>query len=311
MCALLDRTHSSVDIELASCGGSSFETPTRIPIIDPSVVERPYPSVHPQEDEHASTKAMPTPTENRSGEDNAVSRVMLQAIGEAAKVPLPSGFMTNHLYPSDASPPAPGGLEGREQGEAGKAAPTAPTEEAPAAELAHEPDGLEELAAGRCGAVLLVPRDTRQAAQGGGGGSAEEVVVLREGALVAAALPKGRTVVLPGSYNPLHRGHLGLLEAARAALEKDILDSSTKSSSEATGAAAAAIPSGSSGAAMVHGVFEISVANPDKGGLAAEEVRRRAAQFAEPRGVGWPHPVVVTRAPLFSQKVRDVASESA
>ncbi|CAM9486106.1 unnamed protein product, partial [Hapterophycus canaliculatus] len=130
-------------------------------------------------------------------------------------------------------------------------------------------------------------RRSAEAAEAARGGGAAAVVVLREGALVRAALPKGKTVVLPGSYNPLHRGHLGLLEAARAALEKTLLDTS-----------------GGGGKTMVHGVFEISVSNVDKGGLAAEEVRRRAAQFAEPRGVGWPYPVVVTRAPLFSQKAR-------
>lgn len=210
--------------------------------------------------------------------------------------------------------------------EATVASAAPPTEVAPTAELVPEPDAVEELAAGRCGAVLIVPRDTRQTAaseaerqQGGGGGSAGvETVVLPEGALVKAALPKGRTVVLPGSYNPLHRGHLGLLEAARAALETSLREQTSpgsKSMSRAAGAATTAAAGttasdvggvGGGGVGdrmMVHGVFEISVANVDKGGLAAEEVRRRTAQFAEPQGVGWPYPVVVTRAPLFSQKV--------
>ncbi|CAM9210280.1 unnamed protein product [Scytosiphon promiscuus] len=269
---------------------------------------------------------------DRFGEDNAVSRVLLQAIAEAAKVPVPRGFMTDHLLPSDAptapceQAPASGGAEGgKKTGMAAAAAVStaSPTEVAPAAELAPEPDALEELAAGRCSAVLIVPRDTRQAAaaeaaqrEGGGaaagtagvGSAGVEAIVLREGALVRAALPKGRTVVLPGSYNPLHRGHLGLLEAARAALETNIRETSSKSrppEASTTATASSGVGGvGSSGATTVHGVFEISVSNVDKGGLAAEEVRRRTAQFAEPGGVGWPYPVVVTRAPLFSQKAR-------
>lgn len=75
------------------------------------------------------------------------------------------------------------------------------------------------------------------------------------------------TLVLPGSFNPLHEGHA---QMARCAAEQ-------------TGRAAA---------------FELTVANADKPPLEPEEVRRRLGQF---HGRG---PVWVTRAATFVEKAR-------
>jgi hypothetical protein len=72
-------------------------------------------------------------------------------------------------------------------------------------------------------------------------------------------------VILPGSFNPLHDGHLALARAA----------------GEALGAPAA---------------FELTVVNADKPPLPDEEVRRRAAQFA------WRAPLWLTRVPTFTAK---------
>jgi hypothetical protein len=83
-----------------------------------------------------------------------------------------------------------------------------------------------------------------------------------DGAAVVGPKPKA---VLPGSFNPLHRGHTGLALAAAARL-----------------------------GGPVH--FELSVANADKPELPREEVERRVAQFA---GVA---PVWVTRAATFGEK---------
>src|SRR5437868_6697662 len=85
------------------------------------------------------------------------------------------------------------------------------------------------------------------------------------GALVGhSSLPLPKAL-LPGSFNPLHRGHTKL-------------------------AAAAALRLGAS----VH--FELSVTNADKPELPREEVERRLAQFA---GVA---PVWVMRAATFAEK---------
>lgn len=77
-----------------------------------------------------------------------------------------------------------------------------------------------------------------------------------------APLPRA---VLPGSFNPLHPGHLGLASAASVRLGLPV-------------------------------AFELSVANVDKSELTADEVERRAKQFAGVRSV-W-----ITRAATFAMK---------
>jgi hypothetical protein len=72
-------------------------------------------------------------------------------------------------------------------------------------------------------------------------------------------------LLLPGSFNPLHAGHLALAETA----------------AKQTAFAAA---------------FELSIVNADKPPLLGEEVRRRIAQFA------WKAPLWLTRAPTFAAK---------
>ena len=71
--------------------------------------------------------------------------------------------------------------------------------------------------------------------------------------------------VLPGSFNPLHHGHISLAAAAAARLGVPV-------------------------------AFELSVANVDKPELSADEVTRRVGQF-----VGQA-PVWVTRAATFAAK---------
>jgi Cytidylyltransferase-like len=90
-----------------------------------------------------------------------------------------------------------------------------------------------------------------------------------------AVLPDGQTmltgprplVLLPGSFNPLHAGHVLLARAAEEVRQQPL-------------------------------AFEISVINVDKPPLAATAVRQRLAQFA------WRSPVELTRAPTFVEKSR-------
>jgi hypothetical protein len=95
------------------------------------------------------------------------------------------------------------------------------------------------------------------------------VLQLRGGADVAAVGATGARVLLPGSFNPIHAGHVTLLAAAAAAC----------------GGAPAA--------------FELSVRNADKPPLPRSEVERRAAQL-QPTDP----PLVLTDAPLFVDKAR-------
>jgi hypothetical protein len=126
-------------------------------------------------------------------------------------------------------------------------------------------------------------------------------------AVVDAPRGEGR-VYLSGSFNPLHAGHEGLLEAAVAAAVE-----------EARGAAAAAASASSSSSSPfsspsspsfsvlpIEGAFEISIVNADKGTLTEAEIRRRVEQFSDSNSnSSFPRRrrrVVLTRAPLFEQK---------
>ena len=71
--------------------------------------------------------------------------------------------------------------------------------------------------------------------------------------------------VLPGSFNPLHPGHVGLAAAAAGRLGVPV-------------------------------AFELSVLNVDKPALDVAEIRRRLTQFA------WRGPLWLTRAPTFVEK---------
>jgi hypothetical protein len=75
------------------------------------------------------------------------------------------------------------------------------------------------------------------------------------------------TLLLPGSFNPLHGGHLAMAGAAARRTRNPV-------------------------------VFELSIENVDKAPLCVEEVCRRTRQFA------WHFPLWLTRAPTFLEKAR-------
>ena len=96
-------------------------------------------------------------------------------------------------------------------------------------------------------------------------GKSKTATVYPDGSVVADQSVRGG--LLPGSFNPLHRGHGRMAEAASRMLGLNV-------------------------------TFELSITNVDKQSLEKKEVCRRLWQF-EGR---WP--VVVTRAPVFREKAR-------
>jgi hypothetical protein len=96
-------------------------------------------------------------------------------------------------------------------------------------------------------------------------GELDRVTVQPDGQMMLSA-PQP-PLLFPGSFNPLHQGHVLLARVAEELRQQPL-------------------------------AFEISVTNVDKPPLAAETVRRRLAQFA------WKSPVELTRAPTFLEKSR-------
>jgi nicotinic acid mononucleotide adenylyltransferase len=96
-------------------------------------------------------------------------------------------------------------------------------------------------------------------------GGLDRVTAQPDGQLILSA-PRPH-VLLPGSFNPMHAGHVLLARVAEELRQQPL-------------------------------AFEISVTNVDKPPLAGETVRHRLAQFA------WKSPVELTRAPTFVEKSR-------
>lgn len=96
-------------------------------------------------------------------------------------------------------------------------------------------------------------------------GSIDRLTLCPDGQLSRGAPSPG--AILPGSFNPLHAGHLGLAQVASRSLGTLV-------------------------------AFELSVTNVDKPPLGETEVIRRLRQFEVP------HVVELTRAPTFREKAR-------
>jgi hypothetical protein len=96
-------------------------------------------------------------------------------------------------------------------------------------------------------------------------GELDRVTALPDGQMLLSAPPP--LLVLPGSFNPVHAGHMMLARVAEELKQLPL-------------------------------AFEISVTNVDKPPLAGKTVRHRVAQFA------WKAPVELTRARTFVEKSR-------
>jgi hypothetical protein len=97
-------------------------------------------------------------------------------------------------------------------------------------------------------------------------GELDRVTVQPDGQIMMLSAPQP-FVLFPGSFDPLHEGHVLLARVAEELRQQPL-------------------------------AFEISVTNVDKPPLAGKTVRRRLAQFA------WKSPVELTRAPTFLDKSR-------
>ena len=97
------------------------------------------------------------------------------------------------------------------------------------------------------------------------GGALDRVTAQPDGQMMVSA-PRP-LVLLPGSFNPVHSGHVSLARVAEEIRQQPL-------------------------------AFEISVTNVDKPPLAGETVRQRLTQFV------WKSPVELTRAPTFLEKSR-------
>ncbi|HTI83138.1 MAG TPA: hypothetical protein VL614_22015 [Acetobacteraceae bacterium] len=96
-------------------------------------------------------------------------------------------------------------------------------------------------------------------------GVVNRVTAQPDGQLALSAPPPA--VLLPGSFNPMHEGHVSLARIAEELRQQPVS-------------------------------FEISVTNVDKPPLASETIRQRLTQFA------WKAAVELTRAPTFLEKSR-------
>jgi hypothetical protein len=96
-------------------------------------------------------------------------------------------------------------------------------------------------------------------------GELDRITVQPDGQMMLSAPPP--SVLFPGSFNPMHEGHVSLARVAEELRQQPL-------------------------------AFELSVTNVDKPPLPGETVRHRLAQFA------WRSPVELTRAPTFVEKSR-------
>jgi nicotinamide mononucleotide (NMN) deamidase PncC len=175
----------------------------------------------------------------RREEDYACSRVILDAIASTSRLP-----PMRHEYLSPQS----------EESHVDEYNPNVEVETIVSEEDSSTESLFDDLFSAKTGMLVFVRKPF---AQNDSQGVLDHFTILED-----VPLPEG-TFVYPGSYNPLHEGHIAL--AAAAVKLKTPLPSSR----------------GTSVVAPPPLVFEISALNADKPPLTKEEIIRRVSQFAK------------------------------
>lgn len=202
----------------------------------------------------------------RRQEDNACSRLMLDSI--AASCALPTVSHVTHPYLAPAQ-------EGEEE-EVDEFNPEVAVEVVEEQVTSTLDSAFEDLFSAHTGKLVFirkpVPSDTSGGdssnSSSGGDGSSD---VFSQFTLLEDVVLPPHCFVYPGSYNPLHIGHISLAAAA--------MQHFPSSSSSTTDSASASTGAGVGMDAPL--VFEISALNADKAPLTKEEILRRVSQFAK------------------------------
>ncbi|KAJ1439653.1 hypothetical protein B484DRAFT_443888 [Ochromonadaceae sp. CCMP2298] len=215
---------------------------------------------------------------DRVGEDAACSQLLLEALATHVGLPLPAAAMLAKNATTGSLPPA-------------SASASAASKEAETVYVQQRLSGdvLDNVYAARAAHVLFVKKSGTggtgvAGGTGGTGGLAEEFAHFED-----VVVPPG-SLVYPGSFNPLHEGHLALVRAEVQRLE--------------------AAHCGSEPFRPPLVVFEMSALNADKPPIAREEVERRLRQFDASENPLFDQmhvrnfAVSVTSAPLFAKKAR-------
>lgn len=187
---------------------------------------------------------------NRSEEDYVCSRVILDAIGNASFVN--SSFLTRYLNPAKEMVQSSSASEFMDV-----------VEHIVESDYYSGADVFDRVFSGATQHAMFVRREQSTSSISDSSLSIDDEFAYVED----IALPPG-TIVYPGSFNPLHDGHVGLAAAALRALER-------------TSAVASNAPEGTDSDTALHTpiVFEIGLVNSDKPQLSKEEILLRLRQF--------------------------------
>jgi hypothetical protein len=211
----------------------------------------------------------------RREEDYACSRLILDAIAASCRLPA-----LDHAY---LSPGCNGNGQVQVSGEF-KPEEEVEVEVVSEQETSTLESAFDDLFSAQSGMLLFTrkpaPATESSSSLSSPSPSSESESVFEQFSLLEdVALPPG-VFVYPGSYNPLHAGHVSL---AAAAMRLRSTATATSAEEEEAGDTATSAGAGAGAGVGTEAplVFEISALNADKPPLTKEEILRRVSQFAK------------------------------